>query len=312
MSVNETVGQKRRRLCYSLDAFWRPPSETHGDPCRGRSTLTKNSCLRLYLGAGLAVALLLTASPARAQFKPQAIGSPATGEQFVVEISGAYWYPTADISVASTSLNVIGTDVNLKNDLGLSDDRFSMFKIVLKPRPKHKIRLQYIPISYSQTAAPTRVLTFAGKAFNRNIPVDSSLTWKAYEVGYEYDFISTNYFFVGGILEAKITDVSASLTSAVVSASESVRAPIPAIGAIARAYIVPNLSLTGELTGIKIPSIQSYSGHHADVDVYATLNLTRRFAAQAGYRSMDVAFSVNDDSGSMTLKGTYVGGVIRY
>lgn len=279
---------------------------------RGRSTLTKNSCLRLYLGAGLAVALLLAAPPAHAQFTPQSIGSPATGERFVIEASAAYWYPTAGISVSSTSLNVIGTDVNLKNDLGLSDDRFPMIKIVLKARRRHKIRLQYIPITYSETAAPTRVLTFAGQTFSKSIPVDSNLNWKAYEVGYEYDFISTNYAFVGGIVEAKYTDVSARLTSALANGSENVRVPIPAVGAVARAYVVPNLSLTGELTGIRVPNIRSYSGHYADVDVYATLNLTKSIGVQAGYRAMDVAFDSGNDSGSLTLKGAYVGGVLRY
>ncbi|MBZ5560339.1 MAG: hypothetical protein LAO77_24040 [Acidobacteriia bacterium] len=274
--------------------------------------MTKKSCLRLYLGAGLTFAVLFTASPARAQYSPPAIGSPATGEQFVIELSGAYWYPTADISVASTSLNVVGTDVNLKNDLGLTDDRFPMFKIVLKPKAKHKIRFQYIPISYSQTAAPTRVLTFAGQTFARSVPINSTLDWKAYEFGYEYDFVSSNYMFVGAILEAKYTDVSANLTSAVVAGANSVKAPIPAVGAIARAYLAPNLSLTGELTGIKVPSIHSFSGHYADVDVYATLNLTRRIGAQAGYRAMDVSFGASDDSGSMTLKGAYIGGVLRY
>jgi hypothetical protein len=264
------------------------------------------------LGVGLALAALLAASPAHAQYKPQAIGTPATGEQFVIEVSGAYWYPSADISVASTSLNLIGSDINLKNDLGLSDDRFPMFKIVLKSKPKHKIRLQYVPISYSQTASPARVLTFAGQTFARNIPVTSSLDWKAYEIGYEYDFVSSNYMFIGGIIEAKYTDVSANLTSAVVSGAESVKAPIPAIGVIARVYLAPNLSLTGELTGIKIPNVQSFSGHYADVDVYATLNLTKRIGAQAGYRAMDVLFSSNGDTGSLTLKGAYVGGVLRY
>lgn len=271
-----------------------------------------NNCLRLSLGGGLAVVLLLTASPARAQYKPQSIGSPATGEQFVVEMSAAYWYPTADVSVASTSLSVIGSDISLKNDLGLSDDRFPMFKIVLKTKSRHKLRLQYIPITYSQTATPTRVLTFAGQTFTRSVPVTSTLNWKAYEVGYEYDFISSNYMFVGAILEAKVTDVSATLTSTLVAGSETVRAPIPAVGLIARAYLAPNLSLTGELTGIKIPSIKSFSGHYADVDVYTTLNLTKKFGAQAGYRAMDVSFNSNDDSGAMTLKGAYVGGVIRF
>ena len=274
--------------------------------------MTKNSCLRLYLGAGLTLAALFTASPAHAQYTPPAIGTPATGEQFVIEFAGAYWYPTADISVASTVGTVIGTDINLKNDLGLTDDNFPMFKIVLKPRAKHKIRLQYLPVSYSQTVAPARTLTFAGKTFAMNIPVNSTLDWKVYQIGYEYDFISSNFMYVGGILEAKYSDVSANLTSAVATGSENDKAPFPTVGLIARAYLAPNLSVTGELTGIKMPSINSFSGHHADVDVYATLNFTKRIGVQAGYRALDMAFTSSNDTGSMTLKGAYVGGVVRY
>ena len=257
-------------------------------------------------------ATLFTAATALAQYTPPAIGTPATGEQFVIELSGAYWYPSADISVASTSLNVIGSDINLANDLGLADANFPMFKIVLKPKTRHKIRLQYIPISYSQTAQVARTVTFAGRTFNRNILVNSKLDWKAYEIGYEYDFISSNFMYVGGILEAKYSDVSASLTSVVATGSESVKAPFPAIGVIARTYLAPNLSLTGELTGIKIPSINSFSGHDVDVDVYATLNFTKRIGVQAGYRAMDVAFTSSNDTGSITPKGAYVGGVLRY
>ena len=274
--------------------------------------MTKNSCLRLYVTTAATLGLLFVAASARAQFKPPSIGTPATGEQFLVEASAAYWYPSADISVSSTSLNLIGSDVSLKDDLGLSDDRFPMFKIVLKPGRKHKLRLQYVPVTYSQTVTPTRVLTFAGQTFARSTPVDSSLNVKAAAFGYEYDFISTNYMFVGGIIEGKYTDVSASITSVLAGGSERVKAPVPALGGIIRAYIVPNLSLTGEVTGIKVPRIRSFSGHYADVDLYATLNLTKQFGAQAGYRSMDVSFSANDDAGSMTLRGAYIGGVIRY
>jgi len=120
------------------------------------------------------------------------------------------------------------------------------------------------------------------------------------------------FMYVGGILEAKYSDVSASLTSVVATGSESVKAPFPAIGVIARTYLAPNLSLTGELTGIKIPSIHSFSGHDVDVDVYATLNFAKWIGVQAGYRAMDVAFTSSNDTGSITLKGAYLGGVVRY
>ena len=51
------------------------------------------------------------------------------------------------------------------------------------------------------------------------------------------------------------------------------RGPIPAIGGIARVYVVPNISITGEVSAFKIPdSIDSrYNAHYIDFDLYGTL-----------------------------------------
>ena len=77
--------------------------------------------------------------------------------------------------------------------------------------------------------------------------------------------------------------------------------------------MIPNVSITGEVTAFKLPTIQNkYTGHYVDVDIYGTVNFTSNVGAQLGFRTMDVGYLVKTDSGSMTLKGLYLGIVARY
>jgi hypothetical protein len=108
--------------------------------------------------------------------------------------------------------------------------------------------------------------------------------------------------------------VKASLETPVVNQFIHARAPIPAIGGIGRFYVVPNISITGEVTGVKIPDSISkeYKAHYADVDIYGTLNFTNNIGVQGGFRSIDVGYHVDSDTGSCVLWGIYFGVVARY
>ena len=92
------------------------------------------------------------------------------------------------------------------------------------------------------------------------------------------------------------------------------KAPIPNIGGIARVYVVPNISITGELVGMKIPDSVSpdYKAHYVDFDLYGTVNFNKYVGAQVGYRSLDVGYLIKKDQGSFKMKGLYFGGVVRY
>ena len=268
--------------------------------------------VRLY--GVLAVALVFVASPAAAQFMPRTLNDPATGEKFHIEGAAGFWMPTADMSIASEALGIVGSTIDFKKDLGLTDQRFNELQLVLRPARKHKFRLQYIPIEYAQESTIQRDIMFNGQLYAKGLPVNSDLIWKAYRFAYEYDFITKNRGFGGFILDAKYTDVTATLQSPLVTEFIHAQAPIPAIGGIVRVYVVPNISITGELTGVKIPDSISkeYKAHYADLDIYGTLNFTNNIGVQGGYRSFDVGYHVNSDTGAFTLKGIYFGVVARY
>ena len=269
---------------------------------------------RVSAWAALAAALFGFAAPASAQYQPRSVNDPATGEKYHIEASAGFWFPGADIVVSSEQLGIPGSKIDAKRDLGLSDQKFTMLSVELRPARSHKLRLNYIPVNFTQTTTLTQDIVFNGIRYRLGLPVNSILDWKTYEFTYEYDFVVKNWGYVGFDLQAKYTDVEVSLASPLASEFAHARGPIPAIGGVARYYVVPNISITGELSAFKIPdSVDSrYNAHYIDFDIYGTLNFTNNFGVKGGYRSRDVGYLIKSDSGQFTMKGLYFGGVVRY
>ena len=271
--------------------------------------------VRLYTLAAAYALVVCAAAPAHAQYKPQTLNDPATGEKFHIEAGAGFWRPTADMKISSEGFGLAGTEIDLKKDLGLTDQSFRALQLTLRPTRNHKFRLEYIPIKYEQTANLSRTVVFNGQAYVIGIPVNSSLDWKAYRIAYEYDFVVKNQGFAGFIIEAKYTDVSVTLATPLIPTQFAhARAPIPALGGIGRVYVVPNISITGEVTGFKLPSSidKRYGAHYVDVNIYGTVNFNNYVGAQAGFRSLDVFYLVKSDTGSLTMKGLYFGIIARY
>jgi hypothetical protein len=265
----------------------------------------------------LAIAIVLAAVPAHAQYHPRELNDPATGETFHIEADASYWTPSADITIASTGLGIAGDKIDLKRDLGVTDQNFPALSLQIRPARSHHFRFQYIPISYTGTTKISHDIIFNGIRYAQNVPVNSSLDWKAFRFGYQYDFVVTNRAFAGFIMEAKYTDVRAELDSPFAREFAHASAPIPAIGGILRVYVVPNISITGEMTGVTdawVPeSVKGTDqGHYFDVDVYGTVNFTDKIGVKAGYRSLDLGYALKSDSGSLMLQGLYFGAVLRY
>lgn len=274
--------------------------------------------MRIGRSLRLAVCLLVASAglplaSAWAQFAP-AQASPATGERYHVEGQIGLWNPSPTITISSESLGIIGSKIDFVNDLGIQQSRFPDLRLVLRPAKKHKFRLSYIPIKYTASTTLTRDIIFNGIRYTVGIPVDTTLDWKAWRFGYEYDFISRNRGFAGVIADVKYTDIQATLASPVDTEFTHAKGPIPALGGIVRVYVVPNISVTGEATGFKLPESVSkgYSGDYIDLDFYGTLNFTNNVGATFGWRSLDLSYLAQRDTGDLTLRGFYFGAVARF
>jgi hypothetical protein len=275
---------------------------------------TRVFAITLCLAAGLSVA-----APAQAQYGARrATSNRATGETYHVEVTGAFWNPSPDIVMSSEQFDIIGSNVDFVQTLGITDTKFKQLKVVLRPATKHKFRFEYTPIEYDADKVITASFVFNGQNFQIGIPVTTNLKWKAYRFGYEWDFLYKSRGFAGLLLDLKYTDIQATLTSPQVGASQftHARAPIPAIGGIGRGYVVPNISITGEFSMFKLPeralNTNDYSGWFYDFDLYGTVNFNDHVGALLGYRSWDVYYKVKKDTGTLNMKGPYFGGVVRF
>jgi len=264
----------------------------------------------------LCLTFVLSAVPADAQYAVRSSSDRATGENYRVEISGFLWNPTPDISIASESIpGVIGDKIDFVEDLGLEKTTFRQLRVVLRPATKHKFRFEFTPINYEQPNGELRRdVVFNGIRYSVGIPVATEVNWNAYRFIYEYDIIYRDRGYLGILLEAKYTDIRTELVSPFNNEFVHARAPIPAIGVIGRVYPAANISITGEFSGIRWPSSfdEDYEGKYFDFDIYGTVNFTDHFGVQAGYRSFDVFYRIEEDEGDLKIKGFYFGGLVRF
>lgn len=274
-----------------------------------------NSIRSLAIGVCAFCGLLALPVTARAQYGATPFHDPATGETYHIEGALAFWNPPPSMMVASESLpGIIGTTIDVQKDLGVQQKRLTELRLVLRPAKKHKFRVNYLPMTYHAQSDVHRDFVFNGISYGINLPVTTDLTWKTWLLGYEYDFLYTDRWFAGFVAQAKVTDVEVRLKSQIGSDFAVAKAPIPNLGGIVRVYATPNISITGELVGMKIPSSvnQDYRAHYVDFDLYGTVNVNNYAGFQLGYRRLDVGYTIKKDQGAFLLKGLYFGGVVRY
>ncbi len=263
--------------------------------------------------AGCLAAALTVASPAAAQFFGQPSDLPV-GEDYKVEVLAGMWSPTPDISLSSDAFGIAGTTIDFANDLGIASERFGEMRVRLRPGRKHRFRLDYIPIRYAAQTEVERRLVFRGIEYNVGVPVTSAITWRAWRIGYEYDVIHRARGYFGLILEAKYTDVEASLDTAFGREFARARGPIPALGGVVRIYPISVLAVTAEASFFRLPQnmLESFEGEYLDYDISGTLNFTEQLGAQIGYRSLNLNVTSDEDAADLKLDGVYFGALLRF
>jgi len=155
---------------------------------------------------------------------------------------------------------------------------------------------------------------FNAQRYRVGLPVNTTADLTTYRFGYEYDFVARDRGFLGVLLDLKYTDVSVALDSPIGAEFTEQAAPIPTIGLVGRGYVMPSVAVGGEVSFFKIPEnlADEYQGRYLDYDFYGLVNFTNNVGAQIGYRSIDVSYAVDLDSGTLKFDGVYVAGLVRF
>ena len=266
------------------------------------------------------VAFVLGASRVDAQFGP---AKPVPGENYHIEFGLVFWNTDPGIVLGSPALHVFSpVPIDFVQALNLEKTRFTEFRSVLKGG-KHKLRFSRVPVNFSQTLVPPATITIGGNPIPITGPTTGEVDWDMFRIGYEYDFGKADKGYIGFITEVKYNRITASLDVPDLRGSvtlQDVKVPAPALGVVARVYPHKWVSITGEWTGFKVWSFlrtklsdaETFEANFKDFDVYGTVSITRFLGVQGGYRNYSVEYIVDAETGDISLKGFYFGGMVRF
>ena len=183
-------------------------------------------------------------------------------------------------------------------------------------RGRQKLRASVVPMRYRQQVETLeRPIVFHGIRFDAGLPVESTLGWNAWRIGYEFDVLTFSRAYLGLMAEVKYNQMDVSLeTPSLDPEWVEATAPVPAAGLVLRIYPTRFSPITAEVSGLRLPegTVDYGSGYYFDLDIYATLNLSRMFGLNLGYRTIDFSYLFERDRGDLKLEGLYLQGVVRY
>lgn len=221
-----------------------------------------------------------------------------------LEAEARYWMPTLESNFKSSITGVIGTNIDLVDDLGLDDNEsFPEGRVTLN-LGKHRLRYGYMPLEWDASKNITQTYTFGGKDYIAGALVDTTLKADYHRLGYEYDFIDVLNNKLGIIFEIKYFDFEAGLKADGLgfNETESLKAPVPTIGLAAQFGLPALLSIAGEVTGIGTGG--DLYLYDAEVGVVYTPAPFIRLSG--GYRIFELHVEDGDDEATLTLSGPYV------
>ena len=240
---------------------------------------------------------------------------PPVGEDYIIEVSAGGWRPAPSIFASSEQFGILGTRIDFGSDLGLSRTDHPEVRVTLK-RGRQKLRASVVPMRYRQQVETLgRPIVFHGIRFDAGLPVESTLGWNAWRIGYEFDVLTFSRAYLGLLAEVKYNQMDVSLeTPSLDPEWVKATAPVPAAGLVLRIYPTRFSPITAEVSGLRLPegTVDYGSGYYFDLDVYATLNLSRMLGFNLGYRTIDFSYLFERDSGDLKLEGLYLQGVFRY
>lgn len=224
----------------------------------------------------------------------------------VLEIDGRYWLSTLDSNVQVTDGGLLGTDIDLVDDLGIDDEEsFPEIRVRLG-LGSHHLRYSYMSLSWdgSTNIADLAGIDFGGTNFAQTTLVNTSLDIDYHRLGYEYDLIDILRNRITLIAELKYLEIETELDApiAALNESESTSVPIPTVGIGVQAGLPALLDVSAEVTGIGLGS----DAYFIDAEAMINFHPAPLFVVSGGYRYINLHAEDNDDKLDFLLDGPFL------
>ncbi len=239
------------------------------------------------------------------------IGMALPAGAFELGVRGRYWFPDLRGDLQVDSSGIVGTKVDLRDDLGIDNEAYPWVD-VFAGIGKHHLTFSYYEADFKGSQRLTDRIVFNGEVYNINELVDSKIDYKAYDLMYQYDLVDWENILAGfslGIVgRVKYIEGNVAIASASQAAREEFSAPIPLLGANFHMGLLANLlEARVLLTGM------GYSDGNC-IDGQAEVSLTPLpfIGINAGYRLFYLNADIDDIKFDFGTAGPYVGLTISF
>ena len=185
--------------------------------------------------------------------------------------SAEYWIPTFKGDLRVDGNGIVGTEINLKEDLGVGNANIPGVEAYFGVGD-HEITVAYSQVSLSGAQNLNTEIKFNGYTFAFSNYVETELKTSMIDLEYQYKLINFNYILAGlslGIIaKVKYFHGDASLHSLLYDTQKDIRVPVPMIGVGSKIGLLANiLEARAKVTGM------GYSGNFF-YDAMADISLT--------------------------------------
>jgi len=230
-----------------------------------------------------------------------------------VEFEGRYWITdfTAEAKVTESG---IGTDIDLKGDLGLKDENLPDVRFTWYTGPKSKLRLAYSQVAYSGDETIERTIEFAGETYTIGSRVITDFDVKYLRLGWVWQFINiaNGRVKLGTLLEAKgaLVDISLDAPYLIppVKESEKFIGGLPTIGAALDINPHKLVNIFAEVSGIYAGKY----GYFLDGEAGIKIIPIKYVSILGGYRILDFQVEDDPDLAQLRISGPFVGITLRF
>jgi hypothetical protein len=230
---------------------------------------------------------------------------------FEIGARAYYWFPAFKTDLKSDGAGLSGTDLNLKDNLGVGTEAFPSLE-AFGAWGDHHLSLTYTPVSYSGATTLAQKVVFNGQTFQAGTNVDTDLKLRMLDLEYRYTFLDVENILAGFSLDAigqlKVIDGEATLTAAGKEAKDSVLFPFPMVGLGAHiGLLLDILEARAKVTGI------AYSGNYI-YEALADISWTPFpfLDVHAGYKIIQLRIDHKDLFLNSEFMGPYVALTVSY
>lgn len=229
----------------------------------------------------------------------------------LVSVTADYWMPSLDAEVKSSELAIIGTTINLVDDLGMDDpDSFPAFKASIDLPFLPELVVSYFSFDGISSKNITQTFTYKGKSYSASNNVASSYEITQYEAYLRWNLLNLDAGKLGILIGSKYFEVETELKDNTVGfmESESVSGPVPIVGFGGEIKLPAKFRIDGIVRGLVL-EINDIDAKMFDIETALHYDFNRFVRATAGYRYflIDAEDTSTNDTVDIKFSGPYLG-----